>query len=176
MKTSVTILASLLLLLQISTYAQSTPLDLSGFSIFESVTGSVTETGGVVTFNENMSDGALYFYNDSFLVDAYATTLSFNYDFSLGPIDFGDYLRFNLNHNTKLYVDTIGPGQFVYDLSSFRGQTISLEWTLVWGDDWGAESQAVVSNIELAAVPEPMACTLFGTGLLCLASVSRRKR
>lgn len=46
--------------------AQAVPLDLSGFAVLESVTGSVTESGGTVSFTENSFDLSLYSYNDSF--------------------------------------------------------------------------------------------------------------
>lgn len=58
------------------TTAIGSPLDLSGFTA--EYDPEVAESGGVVTFTESIDYSAIYFVNDSFVVDDNATTLSFN--------------------------------------------------------------------------------------------------
>lgn len=158
-------------------FAQAVPMDLNGFGVIESQQGSVTEGGGVVDFAENMFDAALYYYNDNFDVDASATTLSFDYDFTLGQFDVGDYVQFNVNSSEQWYVEATGTGHVEFDLTAFQGTTISLDWALVWGGDWDATTTASISNIDVATapVPEPATMLLFGSGLVGLYASNRKK-
>ena len=161
------------------TGASAVPLDLSSFSVLESVPGSVVESGGVVTLSENDTDAALYFYNDVFEVPLDATILSFDYDFQLGPDDEFDYLQFNVNYIEQWYTDTSGAAGFTFDMTPYQGTTISLDWGLIWGGDGAAETLASVYNIDLATeaapVPEPCTIILMGTGLVGLIGIGRKK-
>jgi len=158
--------------------AQAVPMDLSTFSVLESEVGSVTESGGMVSFAENYSDAALYFYDDFFYVDPLATTLSFDYDFTLGQFDMDDYLQFNVNYTEEWYVDTSGTGHVEFDLTSYQGTTISIDWGLIWGGDWDATTTGSIFNIDVATapVPEPATMLLFGTGTAGLIVAKRKKR
>lgn len=165
----------------ISGNAQATALDLSGFAPFESITGSVTESVGTITFSENPIDGALYYFNDNFAVPANATFLSFDYDFQPGTDDTDDYLLFNINYVEQWQTTSVGAGHFVFDMTPYTGQTISLDWGLIEGGDNLLGASGTIFNIDLAStpfnpVPEPQTLLLVGTGLAGLVGLRRKKQ
>lgn len=137
------------------------PLDLSGFSTL----GTVTESGGVIDFVENDTDMAIYFYNDFFDVPADAATLSFDYDLNLDTGD-TDYIQFNIDYIEEWYTDVDGTGYAEIDLSPYQGQTISMDWGLIWNFDSSVSATASVYNIDLAPVPEPSTALLLISGLI----------
>lgn len=159
-------------------FASAAPLDLSTFTAeFEP---GVSESDGVVSFAEDLSDVAWYFYDDYFLVPNDASTLSFNYDFQLGEFDEYDYLTFELDFIPELDVDVdIAGGYYEIDLSGYRGSQISLAWGLIWDGDWEAGTTASVYNIDLATestpVPEPSTMILLGIGLAGIIGIGRKK-
>lgn len=159
--------------------ARATPLDLTGFST-SGEAGSVSELAGVVTFSENFTDAALYFYNDSFSVPLSATKLSFDYEFALGEFDEGDYLQFNINHSQWWSTAVNGSGHIDIDIKFLQGQTISLDWGLIWNGDIYSGTTALIKNIDLIAnntstpVPEPAMSILMAIGLAGLAGIKRK--
>ena len=156
--------------------AVSAPLDLSTFT----ADPGVTESGGVVGFEEDFIYTAWYFYDDNFLVGDDASILSFDYDFQLGPSDADDFLRFDFNFTPELVVDTnITGGSFEFDLSPYRGTEVSLAWGLIWNGDSEAGTSASVYNIDLTTssipIPEPSTIVLFGSGLIWFFGYGRKK-
>lgn len=163
--------------------ALAIPLDLSSFSSL----GTVTESGGVISFVENDTDAAIYFYNDFFNVSTDATTLSFDYDLNLN-IEDTDYLQFNINYVEEWYTDVDGTGHAEIDLLPYQGQTVSMDWGLIWNFDSSVSATASVYNIDLAKssaskpVPEPstaflLASVLIGFfGLGCVLKFKKTKK
>ena len=164
--------------------AQAQPLDLSTFSVFESVLGSVAEQSGTVTFKNDVN-AALYFFDDAFVVDPLATTLSFDVSLVYADDEQTDYFALTLRDaslSNILYEwsqDTPGSGHADIDLVPYRGGIISVEWGLIWNGSESAGSKAMVSNMQIesmaAPVPEPTTSLLFGIGLLGLAAVQRKR-
>ncbi|MBU0987757.1 MAG: PEP-CTERM sorting domain-containing protein [Proteobacteria bacterium] len=157
--------------------AVSAPLDLSTFT----ADPGVTESGGVVGFEEDFIYTAWYFYDDNFLVGSDATILSFDYDFQLGTSDVDDFLRFDFNFTSELVVVTnITGGHFEFDLSPYQGTEVSLAWGLIWDGDSEAGTTASVYNIDLTTssipIPEPSTVVLFGSGLIGYFGFKRRKK
>lgn len=173
----IVVLGAILLSPGLASQAQAAPLDLSSFSVMENVESSVTESGGTISFAENSTDAALYFYNDAFAVPGNATTLSFDYSFVLGEFDAGDYLQSNSNYFETWYMDASGAGHVELDMTAFQGQTIALDWALIWGGDDSSGSIGSISNIDLAVspVPEPATLLLIGSGLAGLVGLQRKK-
>jgi len=162
--------------------AFATPLNLWGFG----TDPGVTVSGSTVTFTEDIKYSAIFFYNDSFLVDPNATFLSFNYSLNLGPDNVDNLdgiIDTDLNVPGFDLFFTIGsttdPAQpYSFNISGYRGQTISLAFGLVSNDDV-AGSVATISNLDLATstapIPEPGTLLLLGSGLACLLGVGRKK-
>ena len=166
--------------------ASAVPLDLSGFT----ADPGASESGGTISFIEDIEYGALYFFNDFFLVPDDATILSFDYEIGLGQQDNDDYLTFDAYDNTwseityNEFPEFAGgdlAGHFAIDLFPHQGTHISLAWGFIEGDfDTTADSLASVYNIDLASasaapVPEPCTVLLVGTGLVGLVGLGRKK-
>jgi len=145
--------------------------DFTGFEPMSDLPESVVKSGDTITFTESFSDATLYFFNDQYVVDPQAGILSFEYRFLFGESDFDDTLQFDIGGEPKMIVSTNGVGYFEFDLSPYQGQTISMDWGLIWNGDGSAGTTASISNICLvpaAPVPVPAALYLLGSGLLCV--------
>jgi hypothetical protein len=167
-----------LFLLLGATKASTVPLDLTTFTPDPLGGVSVDLVTGTVTFEEQAGLSAIYFFNDTFLVDPLAGFLSFNYlltasdpdeDFLVAVIDYADY---------KFQLGVSGTGSFQFDLSPFQNQSISLAFGLE-SSDLDADSFATILNLDLATsatpVPEPGTLILMGSGLVALLGIARKK-
>jgi len=163
------------LLILLSCNAWALPLDLSNFG----ADSGVTESGGVVSFEEQENYSAIYFYDDYFNVPSNAVNLTYNYSLNLGDQN-DDWLVAVINFTD--YVMEIGntdSGTWTIDLSSYQGQTISLAFGMESNDQIFG-SAATISNLDLTttgttAVPEPPLLLLFGSGLAGLFGIMRKR-
>ncbi len=55
-----------------------------------------------IAIAKSLDYAPLNFYDDYILIPAYATTLSFNYDFQVGEFDEYEYLTFELDYFPEL--------------------------------------------------------------------------
>ncbi len=102
------------------TIVSATLVDLTSFLVSETVSGSVVENGGTITFTENALDAALYFYNDLFFVPMNSSQLTFDYVVTL-TIDDTDYLQFNINHAEQFSAGHSGSksGNFIFNMAPY---------------------------------------------------------
>ena len=150
--------------------ASSAPLDLSKFT----ADPGVSVMGNTITFTEDINYSAIYFYNDTFLVDPFAATLSFNYSLNLGTHD-DDYLVAVINFTNYFFeLGVSQTGFFQYDFSALSGQTISLAFGLE-SNDWLAGSSATISNLDMAVIPVPGTLILLASGLAGLLGIGRKR-
>lgn len=174
--------------------AVAVPLDLNGFS----ADPGVTESGGTITFVEDIVYGSMYYYNNSYVVPDDAAVLSFSYDITWGLDDLFDYLTFDAYvASTYEFIDYVEfpdidglfpqnetgtlPGTYAIDLTPYRGMEISLAWGFIEGDwDGLADSTATIFNIDLAQaqtpIPEPGTITLLGAGMVGLCAFYRKRK
>jgi hypothetical protein len=120
------------------------------------------------------------------LEDDYVSPANFNGPSNIGPgtsfvstnIEAGDYTGIGISWSGLLVPSGYTSGQALAGSATFTGQTFSslglspgtYEWT--WGSDASADSY----TLNVGAVPIPAAVWLFGSGLLGLIGVARRKK
>lgn len=162
------------LLIILSCNAWALPLDLSTFG----ADSGVTESGGVVSFEEQEDYIAIYFFDDNFSVPSNAVNLTYNYSLNLGDQN-DDWLVAVINFTDYVMeIGNTGSGTWIIDLSSYQGQTISLAFGMESNDlIFGAV--ATISNLDLTtgttAVPEPPLLLLLGSGLAGLFGIMRKR-
>lgn len=166
------------------------PLDWTGFGTYDPGDPVTRTDDTTIEFTEDLTWGAVYYYNDFYMVPDNAGILSFDYEITLGSDDDDDYLTFDIfdllwavitYNEFPEYMGGPLSGHFEIDLSGYQGDEISLAWGFIEGDfDGTADSTAVISNIDLttSAVPilEPTTILLLGTGLAGLISAGRIRK
>lgn len=163
--------------------AWASPMDLSGFEVFppEAAGVGVSESGGVVTFQEHTDYQVLYFYNDFYPVGN-NVILAFDYSTASGAEDLDDYLAFELgnNYDQVLYEPIGNSGHFSIDLTPYLDSSgqVSIAWGLLSGepeDKAQAGSSARISNIDVSQVPLPSTVVLLASGCAGLAWMRGRR-
>jgi hypothetical protein len=173
---------------------------LSTFGVVDSQNDGVQVVGETVVFTET-DLAAQFFYNDSFDVPL-TSSISFYYDFDSDSDgeEGRDSFRFTLSYQDPqtselishdfLLATTTSSAPVSYDLTPWGGQTVIIEWGLIWGGHPAPEdtsgngysdlSTATISNINLtrnspaSPVPVPGTMVLMATGLAILARVGRK--
>ncbi len=170
-------------------------LDWTGFGPYDPFDPVTRTDDTTIEFTEDLDYGAVYYFNDYYLVPDDAALLSFHWAIDLKGNDTDDYLTFDAydeNWDEIFFyefpvVDQVGQvtsGDFAIDLSPYQGWQISLAWGFIeggWPNDFTNDSSATISNIDLAIagsaapVPEPATMLLFGSGLFGFVGLRRRK-
>jgi hypothetical protein len=159
-----------------ATTVSANPIDLTTFLKDPGVSADIPT--GTITFVEQESKHAIYFYDDLFQVPNDAGDLSFNYSLNLGN-DNDDYLVAVIDYTTYLFEHNVGgSGSFSIDFSPYRGQIFSLAFGLE-SNDQASGTTATISKLDLAVstvpVPEPGTCLLLAMGLMGLFCHRRKK-
>lgn len=131
-------------------------------------------------------------FGDNDLV-AFANPLGLNtsipYLTTIDTLDNGNGTWTFTNTTSADTLDLDDPGAFAFGFTADNGATWSAEaasWTELSADFWSIEyafdpgvvrtAYLAVNNVSLAPVPVPAAVWLFGTGLLGLVGIARRKK
>ena len=94
-----------------------------------------------------------------------------------GPLDVGDVTQTIITYNRDAGVEDTGRTQTVDLILSFLSiSAVSSDPTPISSIDFGTASTAGTWTGEIANVPLPAAAWLFGSGLLGLAGIARRKK
>ena len=133
----------------------SSPHYAGASTVFET-TGWIQETTGL-TF-DFVADTAPF---------TYSATLS---DLSETPFFGFDFLYLSITTATDTVDSIVGPGSFTF--AAIPGETY---FANIFGTGGGTVG-AGLFGLEIAAVPIPPALWLFGSGLLGLIGISRRKK
>lgn len=172
--------------------ATAAPIDLNNFFGDPEVT--ISSDGVSAEFTESEFSTVVLLTNDPFLghpfviVPGPSTILTFNFVFNEAPGDDGTFSAYlflaedgPLNGVLDVFsVDNTQAGMFSFDLSDYVSGSevlvLGLQFELFDRSFYSADTTASVSNLALTqVVPVPAAVWLFGSGLIGLVGIARRK-
>jgi hypothetical protein len=176
--------------------AQADDIDLNDFFTDPAAAVSIAADGSSATLIEDASVFSVLLSNDPGLGDPHVifggadTFLRFDYAFTEGAGEDDEFAVFLIDADTgsfvgapfEFFADETGAGTITWDLSTFGGTTLGLQFELnsLFGDS-GIGSTLIISNVETFVegadpVPEPGTMLLVGSAGAAMWFARRRRQ